>query len=117
MQTNNVAKGIADLDISEFEKLHMKAPLLDFEEATLTGWADLSGEQSEPHSQYGYMLGVPSDGAGDWTSLQGCLGNEDLDIDPHYAFFGCNTESQVTFEDLSIFLLPIMYKPMHECQK
>lgn len=41
----------------------------------------------------GYLLGVPHIEA---TSLQASLhGNEDLDIDPHYAFFGCNTESEV----------------------
>jgi len=51
------------------------------------------GDQTVPLSQFEYMLGVPQH---EWTSLQASLhGNEDLDIDPHYAFFGCNTESEV----------------------
>lgn len=52
-----------------------------------------NGDQTVPLSQFGYVLGVPEQ---EWADLQaGLLGNEDLDIDPHYAFFGCNTDSEV----------------------
>jgi hypothetical protein len=46
-------------------------------------------------SQYGYVLGVPSGDGSEWSGGYCCLQNEELDIDPHFAYFGCNTESEV----------------------
>ena len=59
---------------------------------------------------YGYVLGVPAEEPGDWGCLQGynAGAGEVVDIDPHYAFFGCNTESQVT--TLTLCMLGKIFK-------
>jgi len=40
----------------------------------------------------GYILG---EGMDHWPESVGCHGYDDLEMDPHYILFGCNTESQV----------------------
>ena len=53
---------------------------------------------SDQTVQRGYALGTPFDEPFEWTSLQG--GNMMWDMDPHYAYFGCNTESQVKSDSI-----------------
>lgn len=72
-----------------------RAPYLDYNEGTLTDLMGFSPDQTVPVSQYGYVLGVPAEEDREWTSHYGCHGNKELDIDPHFTFFGCNTESEV----------------------
>ena len=57
-----------------------------------------SSDKAVPVSQRGYVLGTPFDEPFEWTNLQGpaCSGMM-LDMDPHYAYFGCNTECQVKY--------------------
>ena len=55
-------------------------------------------DQTVPHVQHGYALGTPFDEPFEWTAnLHGHTGGGLImkDMDPHYAYFGCNTESQV----------------------
>lgn len=105
MQTNleykfdikkSLSKQTLELDLKDECGLHIQTQFLDLEASTMK---DLDTAQTV--SQYGYMLGVPST-EDDWTSSQDFYGNEDFDIDPHYAFFGCNTDSEVlVFVELS----------------
>ena len=55
-------------------------------------------DQTVPYVQHGYALGTPFDEPFEWTAnLHGHTGGGLImkDMDPHYAYFGCNTESQV----------------------
>jgi len=52
-----------------------------------------TGEDLYSDREYsGYILG---EGLDHWPESVGCQGYEDLEMDPHYILFGCNTESQV----------------------
>lgn len=78
---------------ADVEGLRFGVKVGDIDDYKAADWTCCHGEQTVPVSQFGYVLGVPES---EWTSLQASLhGNEDLEVDPHYAFFGCNTESEV----------------------
>lgn len=74
----------------------------DYEQTMVPDISEPGIDRAVPLSSHGYMLGVPSDEVGDWIGLQCDIEHEELGIDPHYAFFGCNTETQVVYILLSM---------------
>lgn len=94
--SNTVAGGkVIESELNDLDLDHLKygvkvGNVEDYVSSDINGY---HSDQTVPLSQFGYVLGVPEH---EWADLQASLhGNEDLDIDPHYAFFGCNTESEV----------------------
>ena len=68
----------------------------EFEECSLENGIDAKLDQTAlSHTSSGYVLGIPFEDPNSWTLLKNCLDRENIELDPHYTFFGCNTESQV----------------------